>query len=473
MHAGSMTGAYGAEHGDGRAPVGLLTVQVVRREMAARDVVTLWLAQPGTQLAPAPYRPGQFITLALPSASDTLYRSYSLCGYGRADSPWEITVKRQHAGAVSTFLYEHAAPGMLLYAREPRGAFTLPERITPDLSLVFVAAGSGIAPVYGMLRALAHLPESQRPRAALHYASNSPADVIYARELAALDPQGRWLRQWHYLTSQGERLTPDLALARMGAAAATSEWYFCGPEALKRTMQGALIHHGVPAHQVHVEVFGNQDERVTSYSQPLPHDQAQRQEHRRETGGARVARLRLADSGMVLDVRAGETLLAALERQGYHPDASCRVGSCGTCRIRLLAGRVATDAADADGLTADERAAGYVLTCVARPLGDVTLAMGGRASREAAFARSMRADAGGGSRGAGKVALRVGMVAASLALFGGAWSLTNSSPFAAAGGQSASPTPLPKGDHQTGQPGASGITATPVPFAPNTTTGVS
>lgn len=471
MHRGNMTGAHGTADGGDQAPVGLLTVQVVRREMAARDVVALWLAQPGTQHVPAPYRPGQFITLALPSARDTLYRSYSLCGYGRADAPWEITVKRQHAGAVSTFLYEHAAPGMLLYSREPRGAFTLPERLMPDLSLAFVAAGSGIAPIYGMLRALARLPEGQRPHAALHYASNSPADVIYGRELAALDPQGRWLRQWHYLTSQGERLTPDVALARMGAATATSEWYICGPEALKRSMQGALTHHGVPVAQIHVEVFGTQEERIASYTRPPRQDE--RQPAAAEAGGARVARLQLADSGAVLDVRAGETLLAALERQGYHPDASCRAGSCGTCRIRLLAGRVATDAAEADGLTAEERAAGYVLTCVARPLGNVTLATGGCSSRGTAVARGMEAEAGALSRGAGKTALRIGMVAASLALFGGAWSLTNSSPFATAGGQGAPPTQIPQGKQQKPAPGTSGITATPVAIAPDTTTGAS
>lgn len=465
-----MTDAHSTTGGGDQAPMGLLTVQVVRREMAARDVVALWLAQPGTQRAPASYRPGQFITLALPSASDTLYRSYSLCGYGRPDAPWEITVKRQHAGAVSTFLYEHATPGMLLYAREPRGAFTLPERITPDLSLVFVAAGSGIAPIYGMLRALAHLPEGQRPHATLHYASNSPADVIYGRELATLDPQGRWLRQWHYLTSQGQRLTPDLALARMGAAGATSQWYICGSEGLKRSMQGALTHHGVPTAQVHVEVFGNQEERVATYSRPLRQDE---RSAAAETGGAPMARLQLANSGAVLDVRAGETLLAALERQGYRPDASCRVGSCGACRIRLLSGRVTTDAEEADGLTAEERAAGYVLTCVARPLGDVTLATGGRAARGAAVARSAGADEGARSGGAGKIALRVGMVAASLALFAGAWRLTNSSPLADAGGQSVSPSQIPQGNQHEPTTGTSGITATPVPIVPNATTGVS
>ena len=86
---------------------------------------------------------------------------------------------------------------------------------------------------------------------------------------------------------------------------------------------------------------------------------------------------------------------------------------------------------------------------------------------------SAGADEGARSGGAGKIALRVGMVAASLALFAGAWSLTNSSPFADASGQSVPPSQIPQGNQHEPTPGTSGITATPVPIVPNATTGVS
>ena len=97
----------------------MLPAQVVRRDVAARDVVTLWLAQPGTTRAPALYRPGQVITLAVPAHSATPYRSYSLGSDGSPDRPWEIIVKRQEAGAVSTFLCDRAVPGMMLSATAP------------------------------------------------------------------------------------------------------------------------------------------------------------------------------------------------------------------------------------------------------------------------------------------------------------------------------------------------------------------
>jgi ferredoxin len=78
----------------------------------------------------------------------------------------------------------------------------------------------------------------------------------------------------------------------------------------------------------------------------------------------------------VLDVRANETVLEALEHHGYQPDFSCRMGTCGTCKLRLLAGRV--DQAQAVALTHAERSSGYILSCVAKPLSDITLLSGGR-----------------------------------------------------------------------------------------------
>ena len=132
-----------------RQQPGTLPVQIVRRELTTRDVVVLWLARPGTLQAPAPYQPGQFIALALPGKTRTLHRSYSLCGDGSPDQPWQIAVKRRQGGAVSGFLFDRAAAGTILAATLPRGAFTLPRAVSPSTPLVFVANGAGIAPILG------------------------------------------------------------------------------------------------------------------------------------------------------------------------------------------------------------------------------------------------------------------------------------------------------------------------------------
>src|SRR5271166_2289962 len=126
------------------SPANMLPVQVVAREIVAPDVVSISIVLPGTDQAPAPYLPGQFVTLALPTPKETLYRSYSLCGSGEPGEPWQIAVKRMDQGAVSTYFYTWVQEGTLLYASLPRGTFTLPSDLGPDTTLVFVAAGSGV-----------------------------------------------------------------------------------------------------------------------------------------------------------------------------------------------------------------------------------------------------------------------------------------------------------------------------------------
>ncbi len=426
----------------------LLPLVVVNRREAAREAVTLWLSSPGGSGAPAPYMPGQFITLAFPTPRSTLYRSYSLCGSGEPDLPWEITVKRRHAGAVSSYLYTHVRPGMALFASPPRGSFVLPQRMAPGTALIFVAAGSGIAPIYGMLRSLGRLPAAARPRVQLHYAASGQADVIYGHELLALDPAHTWLTQFYYLGTRGERFSPARALAAAGTAAPRALWYVCGPDSLKRGMYDVLMRAGVTSAQIRSEVFG--DDPAASRSRAIAVGAT----------GAVVGRLRLADTGAALDVRAGETVLGALERQGYRPDASCRVGECGVCRLRLLAGSVRDPGA---GLTPQERAAGYVLACVAEPAGDVTLASAGGSDT----------GAGAGRQPAVRT-LRLALAASAAGLFIGVAQLTGSRPavpplpnitLPSVGGAQSTPS----------DSGTSGI-ATPTPFQlppPNTSSGVS
>jgi ferredoxin-NADP reductase len=442
------------EHGvSGQVPAlagDLLPVRVVRRTEIARDAVALWLATPGSERAPAPYLPGQFITVGVPAEGGILRRSYSLSGDGSADQPWEITVKRQRGGRVSSFLYDNAEPGLRLYASVPRGTFTLPRPLPPNMPLVFVAAGSGIAPIYGMLRWVATLPQERRPRVQLHYASDSPADILYGRELETLDAGSWWLHTWHYLASRGQRLTPEVVLEHTGPLTTTAHWYICGPEAFKRAFEAVALRRGVPAQRIHVESFGD----------PAAHEAA------RSGAMTSPARVRLASGGEVLHVRPGETLLEALERYGQAPPWLCRAGSCGECRVQVVVGRVTQPAGIA--LSAAERSAGYALCCVARPLGDVTLS-----SATAAPVRSPQR---------AKVALRAGLVAASLALFAGSLGIIAGQGVTApdsgttdGGAVSTANTsqPIPPAQPTTGAAIRSHIATQPPLGFPSTSTGVS
>lgn len=428
------------------SPANMLPVQVIHREVVAPGVVTVYIVLPGAQQAPAPYLPGQFVTLALPTPRETLYRSYSLCGDGDDSQPWSLTIKRLDQGAVSTYFYNLVNPGTLLYASLPRGTFTLPARLGPEMCLVMVAAGSGITPIMGMLRALDRMPPEERPLVQLHYASRSEDEIIFGQELAAMDRDGAWLRQYHYLSSRKSRMTADAIVGRAGAPGKSAHWYMCGPEALKRDIQKQLRALGVPERRVHSEVF------ATS-SGPAYKVEAR--------GGQGVGgSIRVADTGAELDVEPQETLLTALERHGYRPEFSCRAGSCGACKLRVLDGQVDPVG---EALSSDERTAGYVLSCIARPIGAVTLASGGRppagTARRALAGLDDLPDVRG--RSVGRTRL-VALVGAS-ALLLGSWNLTNHRPTswetanaASASNQPAVTVTLPGSTATTPQSGGSG-----------------
>ena len=394
------------------SPANMLPVQVIHRDALATDVVSVQIVLPGTDQAPAPYLPGQFVTLALPTPRETLYRSYSLCGAGDTGEPWELTIKRMEMGAVSTYFYNHVVEGTLLYSSLPRGTFTLPSDLRPQSALMFCAVGSGITPIMGMLRAIARMPRALRPLVQLHYASRTERDVIFGDELEEMDPDANWLQQWHYLADRDNRMTPDAIVMRAGKFAGKAQWFVCGPDSLKHELHARLRELGISPEQFHAEVFA-----------VAPGRAAYRVDTRDMDAGPGL--IRVAETGATLESGPDETVLAALERHGYRPRYSCRAGACGECRLRLLAGAVSPMG---DSLTPAERREGFILSCVAHPLGEITLASGGTPPRGVA---RVAAVAGGsvGQRRAGVTAgVRLAAAVGMGALLVGTWQLTNHKP---------------------------------------------
>lgn len=430
------------------SPANMLPVQVIHRQVVAPEVVTVFIVLPGTRQAPAPYLPGQFVTLALPTPRDTLYRSYSLCGDGDMARPWELTIKRMEMGAVSTFFYDSVQPGTLLYASMPRGTFTLPAHAGPETPLVMVALGSGITPIMGMLRAINQMPPDEQPLVHLHYASRSPDVEIFGDELAAMDPHQTWLRQWLYYSVDGDRLTPDTVVARSGSAGRRAHWYMCGPESLKQELQTRLDRVGVPRNQSHSEVFGTKSGPAYAVE---------------SSGGAGVGgQITVADTGATIDAQPRETLLTALEQNGYRPAFSCRAGSCGACKLKVLSGQVNPVG---EALSPSERAEGYVLSCIAHPIGDVTIESGGAPPK--GVARVAGAAPVGASQAGAKALVRLGAFVGMGALLFTSWNLTDHRPaswaeasaFSSTTGSGATPAAT------TGATAAPTATAAPKPTA--------
>jgi ring-1,2-phenylacetyl-CoA epoxidase subunit PaaE len=329
----------------------MLTVESVRHPTPSS--VQLTFAPPSD---PLPYRAGQYLTFEVPVGGHTHPRAYSLVGSpGRAD-PLSIIVKRVPGGVVSNHLHDHAAPGLKLAASTAQGRFLVEPR-PGRRHVVLVGGGSGITPLHAIARELL-LAEPETSLRLLD-CNVRTEEVILREELAVLaNASGGRFEIVHVLDEHPEalgalpgRLTHEraLALLRELAEGAAAEFYLCGPEGLLELAGEALRVLEVPDAQIFREHF--------TPPPSLGEGAAQ----------AQLVTLRVDGETHVVRVAAGQTILDAALAAGVELETSCRSGDCGTCKLRLEAGEVRL--ARVDGLSEDEEAAGYVLTCVGYPRG--------------------------------------------------------------------------------------------------------
>ena len=99
------------------------------------------------------YRPGQFLTLRVPTPDGgSVARCYSLCSSPVTDQALAVTVKRMAGGLASNWIGDHVTAGTVLDVLPPAGTFT-PRSLDGDLLLL--AGGSGITPVMSILKSAA------------------------------------------------------------------------------------------------------------------------------------------------------------------------------------------------------------------------------------------------------------------------------------------------------------------------------
>lgn len=333
-----------------------LTVRSVHRPTA--DSVHIVMDPP----RPAPHHaPGQYLTILADLDGTALARSYSLTTVPGLDDTMAVVVKRTPGGRLSNFLNDHTRPGQRMTVLPPMGRFTLATDPGLRRHVVLLAAGSGITPIYAIARAVLH--REPRSRVTLVYANVGLDDIIFRVELDALahDHRGR-LDISHVLerpAGMPDALAGQLDILRARTLIravvpdpATALYFVCGPAAFMDAAVAALAGLDVPDEHVKVE-------RFTAAA---------------AADDAAVHTVRLSgEQTAEMQVPATRTLLEAAEDVGVVIPYSCRVGDCGTCKTRLLRGTVSMSAVD--GLTEDEEADGYVLTCVARPTSDVELVL--------------------------------------------------------------------------------------------------
>jgi len=335
------------------------------------SVKTFRLMNPVGGALPFSYLPGQFLTLAVLLDGKPVKRSYTIASSPTQQDFVEITVKHEEPGAVSSFLHNRVQVGDLLEFSGPSGSFIFTGRECKCILLI--GGGVGITPLMSVMR---YLTDRSWPGDIyLLYSISKPEEFIFREQLEYLRRRHPNVRMvvtvshpegpdWKGPTG---RITKEL-ISQSVPDLASRYVHVCGPVPMMEAARKMLTEMGVPPERIKTEAFGP----VLGKPEPIIAQPAAPPRTAEETA-ARVALPNVAFS--ITDKSAplppDKTVLEVADEIGVEIDNSCRVGTCGTCRVKLLSGKVTMGVED--GLEPGDKEQGIILACQAKSAGNVVV----------------------------------------------------------------------------------------------------
>ena len=321
---------------------------------------------------PFTFIPGQFLNATFWIGGAKMNRSYSIASSPTERDYVELAIRREPRGAVSRHINDLLKVGDKIELGGPVGKFTFTGAEAD--SIVLISAGIGITPMMSITR---YLTEKKWAGDIFFiYTCSKPADFIFAEESAALQrinpklhvavtisrPEGTdWKGPRGRITKEFIRqAVPDLATRRI---------HLCGPPSMMDSTKAILAELGVPPELMKTEAFG--------LSKPAPAAAGTTAKPTTPGTGPLITFSNSNKSAKIhIDQKNGDsppeqTILELSEELGIGIEFSCRVGTCGLCKVKMTSGEV--DMEVQDSLEPDDKANGIILACQAKPKSDVTV----------------------------------------------------------------------------------------------------
>ena len=313
------------------------------------------------------FKAGQHLTLKAEIGGEEVRRNYSLCT-APDDADWMVTVKRIAGGMFSNWVGDHLKAGDVIDVMPPHGSFTT--EFDPGQSGRYVgfAGGSGITPVISLIRTA--LKQETGSRFTLLYGNRDSSSVIFLDALA--DLKDRYMVRfelYHFLAEEAgdfelfngmldQKMCGNAIEQLVGDPQEVDAWFICGPGPMMDAAESALLERDVAKDRIHIERF-TADRPSAALAQEMAALQT------RAVGAAVSVTL----DGRTRRIEFTEgNILDSARTAGLPAPFACKAGVCATCRAKVTAGKVTMAARY--GLTDEEVAAGYVLTCQSVPVGD-------------------------------------------------------------------------------------------------------
>jgi glycine betaine catabolism B len=309
------------------------------------------------------YQPGQFVVLNLEIDGQKIQRSYSISSSPSRPHTLEITVKRVAGGLVSNWLHNNIKVGAKLELLGCYGNFTC--GLKPTSKLLLISAGSGITPMMSMSRWL--LETGLDVDIIFIHSASSPNEIIFRQELEMMAAKYQnfhlsatvtrkqsgqtWLGYSGRLNqAMLQLIVPDLALRTA---------YICGADGFMATVKTQLQNLGLPMQNYYEESFA-----ISKITQDQHHTLA-----KPIVASSIVI---FAKSGKEVAYDGEEVIQIVANKHGVNIKRSCGVGVCGACKSTVLSGEIKYTK-EPKALDVSDRKLGLCLTCIAQPVGRVTI----------------------------------------------------------------------------------------------------
>jgi Na+-transporting NADH:ubiquinone oxidoreductase subunit F len=218
--------------------------------------VTLELTGPDRM----PFKAGQYVQFLIPGTEQDvqpLYRAYSIASPPSSPGLLTLVFGRIPGGVCTSYVFERLHASDVVTVNGPFGEFFLRDS---DRDILFVAGGSGMAPLRGMLMDMA---DTHMTRAVTYYfAARTAQDLFYLDEMRELERDLRHFRFVPVLSNprhqdgwEGEKGGIPFALNRLLPALSRHEAYLCGSPGMIDASIGVLRAKGLPEELIFFDKF--------------------------------------------------------------------------------------------------------------------------------------------------------------------------------------------------------------------------